>query len=320
MFKTMYKSYDQAFPPRPTFTEKDVPLLDGKVYIVTGANTGVGKCVAQILYSKNAKVYVAARSESKALAAIDDIKKAEPSSKGQLVFLHLDLADLSTIKASAETFLQAESRLHVLFNNAGTVQGYDMQLGVNCLGSFLFTKLLTPCIKATAKAEPAASVRVVWVASSAAEMHFAPPGGVPMDNLDYHVDKDSMTKYSISKAGNVLHNLEYAKLLKADGVASVALNPGNLRSDLWRHQFTPVSLFLNTFILHPTIHGAYTEIFAAFSPEITMENTGTWVAPWGRFAELREDLVAAGKSEAEGGSGIAKQFWDWSEEQVKPFA
>jgi len=147
---------------------------------VTGSNTGIGKEVAHILYSKNAKVYVAARSEEKAGRAIEAIKKAFPNSEGELVFLRLDLADLTTIKASAEEFLSKETKLHVLFNNAGiwaqlkgspkTVQGHALEIGVNNIGPFMFTKLLTPLLIATARTEPSDTVRVVWVSSVGAEL------------------------------------------------------------------------------------------------------------------------------------------------------
>ena len=72
-----------------------------------------------MLYAKNAKIYIAARSEKKAQKAIDDIKKAALKSTGYLSFLHLDLADLPTVKAAAETYLSKEAKLQVLFNNAG---------------------------------------------------------------------------------------------------------------------------------------------------------------------------------------------------------
>ena len=75
--------------------------------------------MAQILYSKNATVYVAARSEDNANGVIADIRKTRPHSKGKLTFLHLNLADLSTIKPTVERFTSQESQLHVLFNNAG---------------------------------------------------------------------------------------------------------------------------------------------------------------------------------------------------------
>jgi retinol dehydrogenase-12 len=255
------------------------------VYIVTGSNSGVGKELAQILYSKNAKVYVAARSEDKARGAIESIEQNTPKSTGELVFLPLDLADLSTIKESVTKFSSKESKLHVLFNNAGvmappqgskTAQGYELQLGTNNIGTFMFTKLLTPFLVSTAKTEPAGTVRVVWVASSAADGLSPSPGGIPMDNLDYHKDQSPMYKYGVSKAGNYLHATEFAKLYKADGIVSIPLNPGNLNSELYRSQGSIVSFILKKLVLHPPIYGAYTELYAGLSPKITIENSGSW--------------------------------------------
>jgi retinol dehydrogenase-12 len=97
------------------------------------------------------------------------------------------------------------------------------------------------------------------------------------------------------------------------------VNPGNLRSDLWRHQFSPFQLFVKTFVLHDPINGAYTELFAGLSEEVTLEKTGSWIAPWGRFADMRSDLLEASKTKEDGGNGNAKDFWEWSEEQVKAF-
>ena len=199
------------------------------MFIVTGSSSGVGKELAQILYSHNAKVYVAARSEDKASKAISSMQSSFPASKGELVFLHLDLDDLSTIKKSASEFLSKESKLDVLWNNAGvmippqgskTKQGYEMQLGTNNLAPFLFTKLLTPILAKTAKTTPPGSVRVVWTSSSAAE-GFTPKGGVDMGNLEYKTDKSHWHKYGVSKAGNVLHAKEYARRFGGDGIVSV---------------------------------------------------------------------------------------------------
>lgn len=86
---------------------------------MTGSTSGVGKELAKILYSANARVYVAARSTEKAKTAIETIKIECPKSTGELVFLKVDLGDLSTVKASAEEFLSKETRLDVLWNNAG---------------------------------------------------------------------------------------------------------------------------------------------------------------------------------------------------------
>lgn len=91
---------------------------------MTGASSGVGEQLAKILYSHNAKVYIATRSKERATRAINDIKKAQPDSRGQLVFLQLDLGDLSTIKQSALEFTSAESKLDVLWLNAGGMVVY----------------------------------------------------------------------------------------------------------------------------------------------------------------------------------------------------
>jgi NAD(P)-dependent dehydrogenase (short-subunit alcohol dehydrogenase family) len=252
---------------------------------VTGSNTGIGKEVAQILYSKNAKVYIAARSQEKAEKAIEAIKKAAPNSGGELVFLRLDLADLTTIKASAEEFVSKETKLDVLFNNAGvwitpqgskTKQGYELTLGVNDIGPFMFTKLLTPLLVATAKTEPSGTVRVVWVSSVGAELGSHKPGGVPLDNLDYHDEKPGVFRYAVSKAGNYLLAVEYAKRHKADGVVSVPLNPGNLDSDLARDLGSMTRFFFRLILMYPPINGAYTELFAGLSPQVTLKNTGAW--------------------------------------------
>ena len=107
------------FIPAPTLTENNLPDQHGKVAIVTGSNTGVGFQLAQILYKRNATVYIAARTESRALDAIKRIKQAAPESQGTLHFLKLDLSDLPTIKASADEFMSKESRLDKLIQNAG---------------------------------------------------------------------------------------------------------------------------------------------------------------------------------------------------------
>jgi NAD(P)-dependent dehydrogenase (short-subunit alcohol dehydrogenase family) len=100
---------------------------------VTGASGGIGKQLATILYQHNAKVYIAARSQAKAQDAAAEIRHVNPHSTGELVYLHLDLGDLASIRSSVDEFLRKESRLHVLWNNAGvmvppagskTVQGY----------------------------------------------------------------------------------------------------------------------------------------------------------------------------------------------------
>ncbi|UKZ47910.1 hypothetical protein TrVGV298_002144 [Trichoderma virens] len=237
----------QMWPPKPAFTEHNLGDLSSKVYIVTGSNTGVGKELAQILYSKNAAVYVAARSQAKATEAIESIRKAFPTSTGRLEFLALDLSDLEAVAKSAKEFITREPKLDVLFNNAGvmhppqgstTKQGYELQIGVNNLGHLLFTELLTPLLAKTAASYPASTpntVRVVWVSSLYSEMG-SPKGGIDPENLGFtKKEQSTYYKYSVSKAGVYYQAAEYAKRYKDNGVISLAVNPGNLRSDLQRH-------------------------------------------------------------------------------------
>lgn len=196
---------------------------------MTGANTGLGKELTKILYSKHAKVYMAARSEAKANAAMDEIRKLYPSSKGDLVYLQLHLDDLSTIKKSADEFLAKEQRLDVLWNNAGvmvppagstTAQGYELQLGVNNIGTFLFTHFLSPVLAATARSRsrsaPENSVRVVWVSSDAAQG--APHPAIDFSNMNYkRGDESQWRKYERSKAGSILHACEAARRSQREG-------------------------------------------------------------------------------------------------------
>ena len=274
----------QFHPPKPDFTEKDLPDLYCKVYIVTGSNTGVGKELARMLYSKNAKVYIAARSEEKAKKAIEDIKTSTPTSTGVLIFLPFDLSDLAKVKSAAQTFLSQETKLHVLFNNAGligsdpltkTVQGFETALGVNCVGTFLFTRLLTPALVETAKTEPPATVRVVWLSSFGLELYAEKDVGIPTDNLDYHKPRPAIERYGMSKVGAWALAVEFAKRYKADGVISIPINPGNLTSELARDQGFALKVTAKI-IGYPPAYGACTELFAGMSPQITLDKSGSY--------------------------------------------
>ncbi|KAF2970979.1 hypothetical protein GQX73_g2533 [Xylaria multiplex] len=339
----------QLFPGTPMYTENDIPDLSGKVYLVTGANTGIGKEVARILYSKNAAVWIAARNAEKGTNAITSIKDAHPSSNGRLEFLQLDLSDLATIKTSADAFCAKEKRLDVLFNNAGvmfppngskTKQGHELQLGTNCLGPFLFTQFLTPTLITTAKTASEGSIRVVWVSSSAAE-HLNPKGGIDLDNLDYKRNAFYAWKYGISKVGNYYQATEYARRHRDDGIVSVSLNPGNLKSELDRNCNFAEMVFRHA-TTYPTVvriqnpagsmkltlltrfyalkNGAYTELFAGISDEVNLENSGAWIVPWGRIENIRKDLLEGSKPEEVGGTAIAQKFWKWCEDQTSPYA
>lgn len=309
------------FIPKPTLTEHNLPDQTGRVFIVTGGYAGVGKELSQILYGKNGTVYIAGRSQDKADTAISHIKHAHPSSDGKLEFLHLDLADLASIKPSAEAFLAKEQRLDVLTNNAGvmmppvgstTSQNHELQMGTNCLGPYLFTQHLTPLLHKTASSSPPDSVRVTWAASLATM--FSPTGGVVFnpDNGAAKIHANRALDYGQTKAGNVLLAREYQARNAGSGIVSNAWNPGNLASELQRHQTWIESVLTKAMVYRP-VYGAYTELFAGWSEEAGREeNKGKYVGPWGRFVVLRPDI--------EGNGDGAKKFWEWCEGETKGYA
>ncbi|KDR82951.1 hypothetical protein GALMADRAFT_238648 [Galerina marginata CBS 339.88] len=302
---------NQSWPPKSQFTVDDIPDLTGKVIIVTGANTGVGKETAKALLAHNAKVYVAARSQEKAEKAIKDLKN-DTGKEG--IYLKMDLSDLKSVKAAAEEFLSKEKELHILFNNAGvmappvgeiTAQDYDLQFGTNVLGHFYFTKLLLPALLAGAKASPDGKARVVNTSSSTSLF---------VSGIDFNTLKDTparkkkltSTLYSQSKLGNVLFANELARRYGDQGIISTSLNPGNLRSDLQRYM-SGIEAWLTNLILHPVQYGALTQLYAGTSPQ-GVEMNGKYLIPWARIGKPNpagEDVK------------LAAELWKWMEEQVE---
>ena len=129
--------------------EKDIPSLAGKIIVVTGGNSGLGKeSILQLGKHTPKKIIMAARSEKKARAAIKEIEAEVPGIN--LSFLSLDLSSFDSIKKAAVSVLERFDRLDVLLNNAGlmglppslTEDGYEMHFGSNHMGPALFTKLL----------------------------------------------------------------------------------------------------------------------------------------------------------------------------------
>lgn len=100
--------------PAPPLTEKNLPDQTGKVFMITGGYTGVGAELSSILYQHNATIWIAGRSQSKADTCINNLKSKHPNSKGQLHFLSVDLADLTTIKPAVDQFLSKSKQLHWL--------------------------------------------------------------------------------------------------------------------------------------------------------------------------------------------------------------
>lgn len=322
-------TFSQLFPPRPPLTEENLTRQDGKVFIVTGGASGVGYDLAALLYRAGGKVYIAGRSEGKAQDAIVKIRSSGPesSSPGSLEFLHLELDDLSSIKASAESFRRRESKLDVLWNNAGvsrppvgskSQQGHELQLATNCLGPYLFTQLIFPQLQAAAENAPLNSVRVIWTSSMMVDLS-APSGGIHIPDLTSPPANDQTKLYVESKVGNWFLASELGRDLGRHGIVSVTQNPGNLKTNVLRHS-SPLLPFFIAPLLYPAKMGAYTELWAGLSPELTTAQNGSYIIPWGSVhPSPRKDLVAALKSSEEGGTGQATEFQDWCEKQTAEY-
>ncbi len=235
----------------------------GRVAVVTGANTGIGRATALGLAGRGWRVFVGARSGEKGEAAVAGIRAATGSSF--VWFLPLDLADLSSVRAAADSFLARGEPLHVLVNNAGvagrrglTRQGFELTFGVNHLGHFALTAALAGRLASSGPA------RVVTVASDA---HYSAPG------IDFGALRrpargiTGLREYAVSKLCNVLFAQELARRTAGTGVRSYVLHPGVVASDMWRRVPWPVRPLITRRML-TVADGAATSLYCATSPEV----------------------------------------------------
>ncbi|KAJ5129010.1 steroid dehydrogenase [Penicillium atrosanguineum] len=297
-------TWSQFFPPAPSLTEANLPSQRGKA---------------------GGKVYLAGRSEEHASNVIAQIQSSIQSD-GTIIFLPLHLDDLASIKSAVETYNAAESRLDVLFNNAGvsnppagsvSAQGHDLQLATNCLGPHLLTQLLLPTLRRTSESEPPASVRVVWTGSIVVDMS-ARKGGAILEEI-LQKDTNPQRNYENTKIGNwyLAHALDAQE--RPSGILSVVVNPGNLKSGLTRHM-SPLVPLLVAPLLYPARMGAYTELWAGLSSELTLSDGGRYILPWGRFhPNPRQDLLQGMKGKDVGGTGDAATFVQYCDNQILEF-
>lgn len=298
-------TFSQFFPPKPTLTEANLPSQKGKVFVVTGGYSGLGLQLCIMLYQAGGKVYVAGRSKEKAQSAISNVKALPTASPGELIFLPISLDDLKTIKPAVEAFTSSEERLDVLFNNAGV------------LNPPLFTQLLIPIMRRTAHTVPSASVRVVWTSSMAVDLT-APKDGMNISDVE-NPPRDQRLNYLNSKLGNWFLASALATQVGSDGILSLTQNPGNLKTPLLRHLPRFVG-FITAPLLYNARMGAYTELWAGLASDLTIEDGGKYVLPWGRLhPSPRPELLAAMNSKEEGGTGVEESFVNFCRKHTAEF-
>jgi NAD(P)-dependent dehydrogenase (short-subunit alcohol dehydrogenase family) len=276
--------------------------LSGKIAIVTGSNTGIGFETALDLYQKGTKVYVACRDEARGLNAIERMKAV--SSGGELIYSHLDLASLSSVKAFAQKVMATENRLDLLINNAGVMipppskseDGFEIQFGINFIGHFALTGHLFNLLDATSGS------RVVTLSSIAHRNAV-----IDFDNFRLEKPYSKWREYSQSKLADLIFALEFEKRLRKNGynLMSLAAHPGFSKTDLQVHM---EKAMLDSLELMTAKEGAQPTIAACLRSDA---KGGQYWGPDGHNEQKGKPALAKIDSVALDENLNAK-LWDWA--------
>ncbi|KAH0847711.1 hypothetical protein AYO21_07699 [Fonsecaea monophora] len=305
------------------FKPQDIPDLSGRVYFVTGGTAGLGAGSISLLAAhKPAHIYFSGRNSDKAKRVIEKVQSQNPDVP--LTFIACDLADMASIRKAAEQFLAQESRLDVLFANAGvmalppstTADGYEVQFGTNHLGHAMLIKLFLPLMQRTSKNVPGADVRIVSCSSIAYKQ--APREGIafdtlktPQEGLGSLVPGGKWCRYGQSKLANLLYARALAK--RYPDITSVAIHPGYIKTDI----FTGVS-FMTTLPVRVLAagnwtsveEGPYNQTWAGTTAKENLEN-GAYYVPVATKGVLE---TPAAKDDA-----LADKLWEWTEKELALF-
>ncbi|CAK7204661.1 hypothetical protein SEUCBS139899_007420 [Sporothrix eucalyptigena] len=305
---------------------RDIPNLQGKVVLVTGGNAGVGKAtVRAIAHHDPAKIYLCGRRPAAIEKAAADLR-SETHFDG-IVTLEMDLGSLESVKKAANIVLDNETRLDLLFLNAGvagtapalTKEGYEAQFGINHVGHAMLTQMLLPLLLSTQKIQ-SADVRVVLTSSNAA---FAPPMMLPSGGLDLDAMRrpdacSPMTLYSHSKLANVLFARKLAALYPSLSVTVV--HPGVVKSEIWgKGAGGFVSMLLRPLMMAMWVsidEGAKTQLWCASVPRATQPKgtnkptgviSGAFYTPVGKLQPYKG---VTAKTE------LVDALWTWTTDEL----
>ena len=281
--------------------------MAGKVVVITGGNTGIGKEAAVALAGRGAQVVITSRNEERGRSARQEI--AERSGNDSVEVMSLDLASFTSIRSFAADALERFEHLDVLVNNAGlilyrraeTQEGFEETFGVNHLGHFLLTDLLLERLRAGAPA------RVVVVSSDA---HKGARHGLDFDDLQAERKYKWAKAYSKSKLANIYFARELARRLDGTGVTVNALHPGFVRSEFGRGGDLGgiygwgIKYIASPFAISPE-KGARTTIYLASSPDVGGVSGGYFFK-----SKLSTPSAVAQDDDA------ASRLWDASEKLV----
>jgi len=274
--------------------------MDGKLVLITGGTSGIGKAAAKIIAGMGAEVIVTARSQQKGEAALEEIRSE--SGNDRVSLLLADLAAQAEVRRLAKEFRASHARLDVLVNNAGlykarrteTPDGIEMTLAVNYLAPFLLTNLLLDLL------EKSAPSRVINVSSEAERW-----GKIDLDDLQSERRYRGFPVYGKSKLANIMFTIELAERLRGTSVTANCMHPGSVNTNMGRSERGVGILLFRTFkpFMRSPERGADTLVYLAVSSEVE-----------GRTGEYFIDReVATPSGEAYDGT-LREKLWEASEE------
>lgn len=286
------------------WTTKDIPDQTGRIAIVTGANSGIGYETAKALAGKGATVVLACRNLEKADIAAGEIRLGNKDAN--LDIIHLDLADLGSVRQFAETFISRHEKLDLLINNAGvmippytrTIDGFELQFGANHLGHFALTGLLLERLMKTPNA------RIINVSSSA---HRMGSGTINFENLNSEKGYNASGAYAQSKLANLLFTLELNQHFQEVGADTIAASahPGWTVTGLQRGFMHTISRVIGQL---PAM-GALPTLLAATDPDV---QPNEYFGPGG-LMEMRGYPTRVDTNQAAKDPALAQRLWDTSE-------
>jgi retinol dehydrogenase-14 len=247
--------------------------LSGKTALITGASSGLGLEAAVAIAAVGAEVVIVARDRQRGEAALADIKRRAASDKVSLLLA--DFSSQASIRALADAYRAAHSRLDILVNNAGGVSqkrqltgdGIEQTFAVNHLGYFLLTNLLLDLVIASA---PARIVNVASVGHRRATLD--------LDDVGYAKGGYSiMGAYGRSKLGNVLFTRELARRLAGKNVTVTSLHPGAVATNIWSGAPSwakPILALAKRLFMDTPAEGGARVVYLATSPEVEGKTGG----------------------------------------------
>lgn len=205
--------------------------LHGKRILVTGVSAGLGVETARSLAAHGAQVVGAARDLAKAERATDEVRKDAAAGTGSFELLELDLANLASVRAAADSLLKKAEPFDIIIANAGvmatpfgrTADGFETQFGINHLGHFVFVNRIAPLLRDGG--------RLINLTSGGHRI-----ANVDLDDPDFErTPYDPFIAYGRSKTANILFSVAFDRRHRQRGIRAAAVHPGSINTELARH-------------------------------------------------------------------------------------